>query len=194
MLSTSLTTRAAKAARNAARSAILAGAGLFAAAGAAHAASAVEIEHDVAVAKAELVAVLPEARKLFDEAEAVLIIPKVTKAGVVVGGAYGEGALQVGGVTDSYWSYGAASLGYQIGVQQTRQAMFFMTDAALSGFLADNGFELGADAEVTLINDGAELSVDTTKNTKPIIVVVYGRDGLLAGASVQGGKYSRIDR
>jgi lipid-binding SYLF domain-containing protein len=152
-----------------------------------------DLDADVQVAISELTAMQPEVASLFDQAEAVLVIPEVIKAGLVVGGAYGEGALIKNGATDSYWSYGAASIGYQLGAQKTRQAMFFMTPTALSEFEANNGFEIGADAEVTVLEAGAEVAVDTTKQLQPIIVIVYGREGLLGGVSLQGGKYTRLD-
>lgn len=161
--------------------------------GAAQAASAESINQEVTVAQAELLAI-PGAERLYESAAAVLIIPNVTKASAIVGGAYGEGALLIDGAVNSYWSYGAASIGFQIGAQQTRQALFFMTDKALDDFLAAKGFEIGADAEITVLDDGAELAVDTTKDSKPIVAVVYHRGGLHGGVSLQGGKYSYIER
>ncbi len=152
-----------------------------------------KIDANVQIAIDELRRLRPGVSQLFARAEAVLIIPEIIKAGFIVGGAYGEGALLKGGVTDSYWSYGAASIGYQIGAQTTRQAMFFMTRDALAQFEYDNGLEVGADAEITILEAGAEVAVDTTEGTKPIIVIVYGREGLLGGVSLQGGKYSRLD-
>lgn len=164
------------------------------AAGGAEAKSAQRIELEVDAARREMFAALPATRKFYDAAVAVLIIPRIVKASFIFGGAYGEGALLIGGRTDSYWSYASGSVGFQAGAQETNQALFFMTTRALSGFLSAEGFEAGADAEVTLIDEGAELALDTTKDTKPIVAVVFGRGGLAAGASVQGGKYSQIYR
>lgn len=168
-------------------------AGAFAAPVPAMAQQRPKIDAQVQVAIDELRRLEPGVNQLFARAEAVLIIPEIIKAGFIVGGAYGEGALLKGGVTDSYWSYGAASIGYQIGAQTTRQAMFFMTREALALFEYDNGFEVGADAEITVLEAGAEVAVDTTKNARPIVVIVFGREGLLGGVSLQGGKYSRLD-
>lgn len=152
------------------------------------------IDAEVRQARQEMFAAVPVSNKFYRQAVAVLIIPRIVKAGLFVGGAYGEGALLLGGGTDSYWSYAAASFGLQAGAQETNQALFFMTSDALSKFLARDGLEFGADAEVTVYDRGAEVAVDTTKDTKPVIAVVFGRGGLLAGASFQGGKYSRIVR
>lgn len=163
-------------------------------AGEAEAKSASRIQNEVSQARREMFRRFPITRRYYDDAVAVLIIPRIIKAGLVVGGAYGEGMMTRGGRVDSYWSYAAGSFGFQAGAQETNQALFFMTPRALERFNHADGFEVGADAEVTLLDQGAEVAVDTTKDTKPVIAVVFGRGGLLAGASVQGGKYSRITR
>ncbi len=156
--------------------------------------TAEEIDAGVAATLEELVDVAPGADALLDDAVAVLVIPEVTKATFIIGGAYGEGALLVDGLIESYWSYAAGSIGYQIGAQQTRQVMLFMTDEALSEFLEREGVEIGADLEVTVLDAGAELAVDTTQDSQPVVVIVFDRSGLLGGASIQGGKYNEIVR
>ena len=45
----------------------------------------------------------------------MLVFPNVLKAGVGVGGEYGEGALLVGGKTGAYYNIAAASIGFQLG-------------------------------------------------------------------------------
>lgn len=158
--------------------------------------SAAEIDLEVEIALEELFATVRGAETLYRRASGVLVIPRVIKGSFLVGGAYGEGALLIEGATDSYWSYGQASFGFQAGAQRTRQALFFMTPQALNAFVNSRtrGFEVGADAEVTVVETGAELSVDTTEDPRPIIGVVFGRAGLQGGASLQGGKYTRIVR
>ena len=134
----------------------------------------------------------PGARTVSNKALAVLVIPEVVKAGFILGGAYGEGKLIVGGVTDSYWSYAAASLGFQAGAQKVSQALFFLTSGALNKFRNSDGWEVGADAEVTVIDQGAEVDVSKIQDTSPIVAYVFGQQGLLGGVSLQGGKYNRI--
>ena len=121
-------------------------------------------------------------------------MPDVVKGGLIIGGSYGEGALKVGGATDGFYSVAAASVGYQIGVQTTSHALFFMTQDALDGFKNSEGWELGADAEFTVPGDGISLNVDSTTAKSPVIAVIFAQDGLLAGASLEGAKYSRIVR
>ncbi len=131
---------------------------------------------------------------LLEAAKGVLVMPRVVKGGLIVGGAYGEGALRIGGATAGYYSVAAASFGFQAGVQTTKQALFFMTDAALESFRRSDGWEVGVDAEVTVPGNGLAASLDTTTQRQPIIGVVFGQDGFLAGASLEGAKYSPIAR
>lgn len=166
--------------------------GAVAAAPAAEAKSLRQVDAEVPVALDQLYAAVPGARSLYRRAHAVLIFPEITKGSFLVGGANGKGALLVGGRTDSYWRYSAVSFGFQGGLQETSQAIFFMTPAALQTFKSGDGFEAGADAEITVIDTGAEVAVDTTQENRPIIAIVYGRKGLKGGVSLQGGKYTRV--
>lgn len=178
------------------RTALVAGAALaiFAAAGVANADSAAEIEANVDAATQKLYATVPGTKELGARARGVLIMPDVIKGGLIIGGSYGEGALKIGGVTDSYYSVAAASIGYQIGVQSTSHALFFMTQEALEAFRRSEGFELGVDAEFTVPGDGVSLNVDSTTIKSPVVAVIFAQDGLLAGASLEGAKYTRIAR
>src|SRR5208282_1488090 len=45
-------------------------------------------------------------------AEGVLVMPGITKAGFVIGGEYGQGALLVGGRIDRYYSLVEGSVGW----------------------------------------------------------------------------------
>ena len=161
---------------------------------AAEAKTAARIQAESEIAKEEMFRISSATRKYYNDAVAVLILPDITKASFGIGGAYGEGMLVKSGKVHSYWSYAAASFGFQAGAQETSQVLFFMTEKALRDFLKTEGLEFGADAEVTVLDKGAEVAVDTTKDTKPVIVVVFGRGGLHGGASLQGGKYTKIRR
>lgn len=186
----------------------LAAGAAFAAAQPAAAASKEEIDSRSALAVKEMYANVPGAEELHERARGLLIMPNVVKGGLIVGGAYGEGKLLVpaaegvepepggvpGHVTAGYYSVAAASFGLQAGIQTTKQALFFMTDAALRKFRGSQGWEVGADAEVTFPGDGLSAQLNTTTGTAPVIAVVFGQDGLLAGASLEGAKYTPIER
>lgn len=164
------------------------------AAASAQAEPAAAIDNKTSLALEQMFRTVPGARELHDQAKGVLMMPDIFKGGLIVGGAYGEGALLVGGETVGYYAYASGSFGFQIGLQSYKQALFFMTDAALAQFRAAKGWEVGADAEVTFPGDGLKAGLDTTSRTAPVIGVVFGQDGVLAGVSVQGGKYTPIVR
>jgi len=134
----------------------------------------------------------PGTQDLRDKAAGMLVMPLVTEAGFGLGGSYGRGALRVGGVTVDYYSATQASFGLQIGAQQYAHVLFFMTDEALANFRNSPGWAAGADLEYTVSNNAQNLSAETTTSLSPVIAVVFGQAGLIAGATVEGTKYSRI--
>ena len=132
------------------------------------------------------------ATDLAAKATGVLVLPLISEAGFGVGGSFGRGALRINEVTVDYYSATAASFGFQIGAQQFAHALFFMTEEALSDFRRSPGWTLGADARYAVSNEGGNLGVDTTTVLSPVIAVVFGQAGLLAGATIEGTKYTRI--
>jgi lipid-binding SYLF domain-containing protein len=125
-------------------------------------------------------------------AKGVLVMPNITKAGFVVGGKYGQGALQVGGKTVSYYSLAEGSVGWQIGAQKYDMVILFMTDEVLKKFRNSENWEAGVDAEVTIIAVGAEVSVETLRSQNPVAGFVFDQKGLMGGVSVKGAKFTKI--
>ncbi|MEZ5779660.1 MAG: lipid-binding SYLF domain-containing protein [Paracoccaceae bacterium] len=134
----------------------------------------------------------PGTADLMNKAVGVLYMPLMTEAGFVFGGAYGRGALRINNVTVDYYSATQASWGLQIGAQQYAHALFFMTDRALADFRAADGWAVGADAKYALPDKGGSLAADTTTTLAPVIALVFGQSGFIAGATLEGTKYTRI--
>lgn len=134
----------------------------------------------------------PGTRDLESKAVGVLWMPLITEAGLGFGGAYGQGALRIGGVSVDYYSVARASFGLQIGAQQYAHALFFMTEAALNDFRRSEGWAAGADVRYAIPERGGALSLETTTQSAPVIAVIFGQSGLIAGASLAGSKYTRI--
>lgn len=164
--------------------------------GTARADSAQVIDTRVDLALARLYRDVGGARELAARASGILVMPEVLKGGFIVGGSYGEGALRLPPYERSagYYSVAAASIGLQAGVQTSSHVLFFLTDQALARFRRADGWEVGADAEVTIPDGGANIGLDSTTQNKPVIAIVFGEDGLLIGASLAGAKYSPINR
>ncbi|MBL4873382.1 MAG: twin-arginine translocation signal domain-containing protein [Rhodobacteraceae bacterium] len=153
-----------------------------------------QIDMDIDAARADLFRSVPGTQQLSSMAAGVLIIPEVTEAGLFIGGSYGEGALLIGDAKVDYFSFSAASIGPQIGVQRFSHALFFMTQETLAGFRNADGWQLGVDAEFVYKDDYGSLGVSTNTINLPVYAVVFGQYGAIIGATLQGAKYSRIRR
>ena len=105
----------------------------------------------------------PAAAELSKVAKGILVYPDVIKAGLVIGGQYGEGALRVGGKTVGYYNTVAASYGIQAGAQSFGYALFFMTDAALEYMTNSDGWEVGVGPSVVVVDEGIAKSLTTTR-------------------------------
>jgi lipid-binding SYLF domain-containing protein len=143
-------------------------------------------------ALSRLYAKIPAAKALGGKATAVLIFPKVTKAGLMIGGQYGEGTLFKGGKPVAYYSTGGASYGLQAGAQTYGYAMFFMNEKALAALDKMEGFEVGVGPSVVVMDEGMAKTTTTTTMKDDIYAFIFGQQGLMAGLGVQGNKISRI--
>ncbi len=135
---------------------------------------------------------LPATRELRDISVGMLVMPLVTEASFGFGGSFGRGSLLVQEAPVDYYNQAQGSFGLQIGAQQYAHVLFFMTDEALEEFRTSPGWSAGADIEYALNDRGENIGTDTTEVLSPVIGVVFGQAGLLAGASVDGTKYTRI--
>jgi lipid-binding SYLF domain-containing protein len=157
------------------------------------ASSAADLTRSSQAALQKLTASVPAAKALARDAKAVLVFPKVTKAGLGIGGQYGEGALIQGGRVVGYYSTAGASYGLQAGAQTFGYAMFFMNDAALAQLGKNEGFEIGVGPSVVVMDEGMARTATTTTMKDDIYAFIFGQKGLMAGLGVQGNKITKID-
>lgn len=134
----------------------------------------------------------PNTVSLAEKSTGMLVMPLITEAGFIFGGAYGRGALRVNNVTVDYYQAVKGSAGLQIGAQQYAHVLFFMTEDALSGFRRSSGWAAGADMEYVFRDEGSAIATDTNTLTSPILAAVFNQAGLRVGATLEGTKYSRI--
>jgi len=163
-------------------------------ASAAHAATAKEIDVSVDVALERFNTEVKGAKEFVKSAKGVLVFPSVYKAGFVVGGEYGEGALRIGGKTVDYYNTIAGSWGLQIGGQKKTVILVFMQDEALKKFRAASGWKAGVDGSVALITVGAGEAIDTTNIKDPIVGFVFDQKGLMANLTLEGSKYTKLKK
>jgi len=133
------------------------------------------------------------ADELARNAKGLLIMPNVKKAGFIVGGEYGKGALRIDGQTVGYYRVVAGSVGFQLGAEAKDMILVFMTDEVLSKFRASKGWEAGIDGNVAIITVGGGGSATTRNVNEPIVGYVFDVKGLMGDISLKGAKFSKID-
>jgi lipid-binding SYLF domain-containing protein len=133
-------------------------------------------------------------RELANKATAILIFPTVVKAGIGIGGEYGEGVLHVRGRTAGFYNIISASVGFQLGAQARSVIIMFMTDGALASFQRSDGWKVGVDGSVAIITIGAGGQIDTNSIRSPVIGFIFDQKGLMYNLTLEGSKISRINR
>ena len=131
---------------------------------------------------------------LKDKASGYLVIPVMSEAAFGVGVSGGEGALRIQDQTVDYYTAASASFGFQIGAQQYSHVLFFMTDEALTQFRTSDGWEAGGNLQYAFNDQVQTLNATTNSLTSPVVVAIFGQAGLLAGANIEGTKYTRVIR
>lgn len=158
------------------------------------AASREEIDARVREAVQNLYQHSSAAKELADKASGMLVFPRIIKAGLGVGGEFGEGALLVSSQTVAYYNIGSASIGLQLGVQEKSVAILFMTAESLAKFRESKGWKAGVDGSIAIATLGAGKSLDTETARQPIIGFVYSNKGLMYNLTLEGSKITRIEK
>ena len=175
----------------------LAAAGFLAAASvsqSAHAATAAELNASGKAALTRLYAQSDRAVRYGRDARAILVFPKIVKAGFMVGAQGGEGVLFVHGVPTAYYKIGAASFGLQAGGQSFSYALFLMNDKALRYLDRSDGWAIGSGPSVVVIDKGKAMSTTSTTLAEDVYAFPFGQKGLMAGLGLEGSKITRIKR
>jgi lipid-binding SYLF domain-containing protein len=159
-----------------------------------YAASATEIDAKVNAIMKNLYEEVNAAKQLADKADGILVFPSIIKAGLGIGGEYGEGALRIKGRTVSYYNTVTASIGFQFGVQSKAVVLMFMTKKALTDFRNSEGWEVGVDGSVAIATFGAGGSIDSNTLKNPIIGFIFNNKGLMYNLSLEGSKITRIKK
>lgn len=133
-------------------------------------------------------------KEFLKSARGILVFPEVIKAGLGVGGEYGEGALRVEGKTVDYYSTAAASIGFQLGAQVKSVIIIFLQQEALNAFRKSAGWKAGVDGSIALVTIGTGVSLDSNTLQEPIIGFVIGSKGLMYNLTLEGSKFTKLVR
>ena len=162
--------------------------------GSANAASAGEIQSKSSQALKKLYRTNPVAHNISQHAKAILVFPSIVKAGLVFGGAYGEGALYKGGKVTGYYNSVTASWGLQAGAESYGYVVFLMSDKAVRYLNRSDGWELGVGPSVVVVNDGVGKNLSTSTLKDDAYAFIFDQQGLMASLSIEGSKITRLKR
>jgi lipid-binding SYLF domain-containing protein len=126
-----------------------------------------------------------------NQAAGYLVFPRVIKIGIGIGGETGEGALRIGGKTDGYYRTSSGSIGFQLGAQAKSIVIAFMTPESLDKFRNSEGWKIGIDGSVALIDLGAGKTIDTNNIKDPVVGFIFGSTGLMYNLTLEGSKIHR---
>jgi SH3 domain-containing YSC84-like protein 1 len=133
-------------------------------------------------------------KKLLRSAKAVLVCPRIFKAGFFFGGEGGNCVLlaRAGNGTWSYpafYSIGSGSFGFQFGIADNQLFMLIMTQRGLNAVL-DSQIKLGANAGIAIATLGAGIQGSTTTAIGADIVAFSASRGLFGGVALEGSLMS----
>jgi lipid-binding SYLF domain-containing protein len=133
-------------------------------------------------------------RDLLRQAKAVMVCPRIFKAGFFFGGEGGNCVLlaRAGNGTWSYpafYTIGSASFGFQFGIEDNQLLMLIMTRHGLNAVL-DSQIKLGANAGIAVATLGAGVQGSTTAAVGADIVAFDASRGLFGGVALEGSVMS----
>ncbi|NBC20086.1 MAG: twin-arginine translocation pathway signal protein [Alphaproteobacteria bacterium] len=151
-----------------------------------------EVAADSRRALARLTANNRAARAIAAQAHSVVVFPSIVKGGLVVGGAYGEGAHLRGGAVQDYYTSLSGSWGLQAGAQSHGYALFLMDAGAADYLSRSGGWEIGVGPTVVVVDAGKAENLSTSTLREDAYAFIFNQRGLMAGVSIEGTKITRV--
>lgn len=151
-----------------------------------------DLQKDADQALEMLIKTDPVAKFIAKKAKATLIFPSIVKAGLIFGGAYGEGLMKKDGKVDGYYNSFTASWGLQAGAQSYGYVVFLMTDSAIKYVKDTQGWEIGVGPTVVLVDEGVAKNLSTSSLKDDAYAYIFDQSGLMAGVSIEGTKISHV--
>ncbi len=128
----------------------------------------------------------PSLKVFFEKAHGYAVFPTVGKAGIGIGGAYGEGEVYRNGRYIGNTTLSQISFGFQLGGQSYIEVIFFKNKQALDHFTKGN-FQLGAEASAVALTAGISADTDYSDG---VAIFTMPKQGLMYEAVVAGQKFS----
>ena len=128
----------------------------------------------------------PNVNKMFSTAYGYAIFPKITKGGLIVGGAGGHGLVFEGNTVIGESTLMQATVGAQIGGQQYSEFILFQNKAALDRF-KNKKFKFAGEVSAVAWDKAAS---DNVNYQNGVAVYTYSNKGLMAEISAGTQKFN----
>ncbi len=153
-----------------------------------------QVETNVNNALAEFKRDEPSAWPLVENAQGVLICPKVAKAGFVVGVEGGTCAMRIDGKTTEYYRTSSLKAGLLAGVESHSLLLTFNTADALAKFReGKRNWQVGGNFTVAVAKKGASGAFNTKTIKDPISAFIFSEAGLMADLSLDGSTFKKLE-
>jgi lipid-binding SYLF domain-containing protein len=153
-----------------------------------------ELDAQARAALQQLFDSTPKAKDLQYQAKAVVVFPSIFKAGLLVGAQGGKGVMFApDGKIIGYYRARGMSYGMQAGAQSFSEAMFLMTDSAITELTSGTGLSVGVGPSVVVVDAGMARSMTTTTMKSDVYAFIFGQEGLMAGLGVQGQRIVKFE-
>ncbi|NNG09317.1 MAG: lipid-binding SYLF domain-containing protein [Arenibacter sp.] len=152
-----------------------------------------ELENEAAAALQTMLKKTPKLQSFCDAAYGYAVFPKVTKAGLAIGGAMGKGVVYKDGAIVGSSKLKQASFGLQIGGQQYMEVIFF-EDATSFDHFTNGKLKFDAQASAVILKEGASIDVAYHKG---VAVFTSTIAGVMVEAALGGQHFtyeSKVDQ
>jgi lipid-binding SYLF domain-containing protein len=158
------------------------------------ASTAEELDQEADVALQALYKTNPLAAELSKKSRAILVFPKIVKAGFVFGAGYGEGVLMENAKAADYYNSVTGSWGLQAGAQSYGYVVFLMTGKSVKYLKDSHGWEIGVGPTVVVVTEGVAKNLSTSTLKDDAYAFIFDQQGLMLGVSIEGTKITHIKR
>jgi len=156
--------------------------------------SAARIDEEADRALGQFGEQIDEADIFLGQASGFLVFPRVIKAGIGVGAETGEGVLRINSRSVEYYRTTSGSIGFQAGAQAKSMVIVFLTQSALDTFRKSNGWRVGIDGSVAMIDVGIGKSIDTDNIRDPVVGFVFSSRGLMYNLTFEGSRFTKLQK
>ena len=125
-------------------------------------------------------------QKIFDHAFGWAVFPKISKVGIGIGGAGGNGRVYRRNMFIGTATMSQISVGFQLGGQVYGEIIFFKDENTLNNF-KEGKFEIGANISAVVFDVGAAETADYKDGAMIFIVPTAG---LMYEATISGQKFT----